>query len=294
MGAVQSVSPLGAPVSRVYFHDNILHSFDPSTYKASYLNDVGAAAFAGNYGGEDLRFERNTVNDQLNKLTVLAHYKNWGWEGSTFKDNYFLKNYITFNSEAFGSYGRTATCSDVDKTLVDCALPGYVWSGMVVQGTATTMTPVTFTTTPGFVNASLFDFGWAVGSMLLTAGTTGGPVRADYEVLARERGDVNAGSSSLSASAGTITATVPDSGGTCTVGYGTGTDPSDWSRVTDTATLYAFSKQLTGLAASTTYYWQLWCAGTAPTTTASFATSAGGALSTTTLRGVIVRGVIVR
>jgi len=56
MGAVQSVSPLGAPVSRVYFHDNILHSFDPSTYKASYLNDVGAAAFAGNYGGEDLRF----------------------------------------------------------------------------------------------------------------------------------------------------------------------------------------------------------------------------------------------
>ena len=71
-------------------------------------------------------------------------------------------------------------------------------------------------------------------------------------------------------SSATIAAYVPDAGASCLAAYGTGTDPTAWSRSSvDTANSRSRSISLSGLSTGT-YYGQVWCSGTAPSSTFSF------------------------
>jgi len=93
-------------------------------------------------------------------------------------------------------------------------------------------------------------------------------------------------------STATVAAYVPDVTVPCLVAYGTGTDPTAWSRSSpDTANSRSRSISLTGLYAGT-YNAQTWCAGTAPSSTFSF--TMGGSGASVVMSGGTVRGGVVR
>jgi len=297
MGSIPTRSPVATTVRRYYAHDNLFYGLDGSgpAYKVwFFVNPIGTSTVSANYGGEDFLWKWNTVADAGSSGSGAFHYKDWGWEGSKWSSSFFDLASATLNEES------TLCGGLVNKALADCLLlagtstPDWVWTGMVTKGAATTMTPNTTTANALFTNAGANIYSLQGGSPLVGAGEGGSDAAASWTAVTRGRGDLTA-TPTPAATTASLALIVPDSGAACRIGYGTGTDPTAWSRTSaDTTASYNRTIGVTGLASSTLYRYQVWCAGAAPTATATFTTSAGGALSTTTLRGVIVRGVTAR
>ncbi|HUS07451.1 MAG TPA: hypothetical protein VMZ52_14180 [Bryobacteraceae bacterium] len=78
---------------------------------------------------------------------------------------------------------------------------------------------------------------------------------------------------SLTASSASIAFHAPDPGAACYVGYGASPDPTTWPRTeADSSATQERSISVTGLDPGTVYSFQVWCSGTAPTSTQTVTT----------------------
>ncbi len=106
---------------------------------------------------------------------------------------------------------------------------------------------------------------------------SGGPNRAtdDTDIGANQPGVqdalgwvLNVRTPLISSSGFTAAFHAPDPSTACYVGYGTSSDPTTWSQTeADTSATQERTIQVTGLTSETTYYFQIWCSQSAPTTT---------------------------
>lgn len=193
------------------------------------------------------------------------------------------------------------------KAALDCyATPNYIWSNNLVMGgftstatqsgnssaaaiaTAYTGLPNTFlraeATVAGRVSAAKWinattpstsqtNFRWAASSPYIAGGgsasTDGSDLGANQNTAQDAQGIIkNVRALSITTTGFAADFHSPDTGTSCYIGYGTGTDPSGWAVIgPNTQTVKERSIAVTGLATKTVYNWQVWCAGTEPSAT---------------------------
>jgi hypothetical protein len=123
----------------------------------------------------------------------------------------------------------------------------------------------------------LFDLRFSYTSPNISgahASTDGLDIGADVDQLEDALGWIkNVRALSIATTSASISFHAPDLGASCVVGYGTNSDLATWTQSgADTSGSQERSIALSGLTTGTAYQYQVWCSGTAPTSTRNFRT----------------------
>jgi beta-glucanase (GH16 family) len=238
--------------------------FDAKTEGVKITNNIlfqgGGAAGGGIYQEFDpVNSGPNSCAGAVGPMGIV----NCAWPGAVLQNNLLLSDQNSTQMNATGWYGSTGNFIPSDPT----SFSAVKWQS--ITGLTSSAAP---TANPNFTLRN--DSPYISGGT--SKGTDGKDLGADMVALERAQGKVYlTGASSVTSNAATITFVAPDAVA-CPIDYST-TDPtltSNLTRLTQAGVLGPNSVTLTGLSASTVYYYRVDCAVEQPT--GQFRTAAPG------------------
>jgi hypothetical protein len=280
-GSIPSNSPVAPTSRRAWIHNNLVYGIDSTWQLPSQFTPAGAPLLAIwlQNGGEDVRIEHNTFDTGA----AWTHFNFGFWEGLKITDNYIRLGSRMVSTEGYNT-GFSDCPAITDKSSFDCVgragagNPDYIWGGNAfnIWNSIINNMPDVNSGDPMFMDAADHNYtlqALSPLSALFHLSTDGTAIGADIGALQQAQGWTDPSTAAVSGDQGangnaSITAFVPDAGASCSVGYGTTPDPTTWSRTApDTSKSRDRSFQLTALPSVGTLYYQVWCAGTAPSPT---------------------------
>ena len=296
-GPIDTVSPQGDPLRRVWIVNNLLaHNRGKYGTPGSSYAEVSGLALNMSFGMEDVRIEHNTLYDSRGFWAPPIW---WGTEALA--EGLRIADNVIWTNEAYALRGG-GFCPLTDKAALDCIDGGHSWSHNTLISGWTDDTAATprdkaplVSATNGLSNTTVYDqselgnLGWwdplnlnfrlGKDSLLKSGGAQKGSDGTDRGVdmdkLERAIGYVRPGDVlDITATSATIPFHAPDRGAVCQIAYGTAGNPAGWTGRSGVDTgEHARSINLSGLAPGTVYQYRVWCRGTAQSETRQFRTA---------------------
>lgn len=292
--------PANPTMQRVWVHNNLFYGLNQYTWRAYSGANAGNYSIDHRYVFEDSIWEHNTFYDLRGTSPATALFGGPSHEGLIVRNNIFWNNdALMFRSDECAD--NVPACSGDGDALTEDLSWNDVWEGNSFIAGWTDETGTTAKSSKTYLTGAMpgadsylqselaDDIEWvdaANGDFRLKPGVThrsGGAKKGtdgrdrgvDYNKLRQEIGEIyNIRVLSITSSAATIYATVPDSGASCYVGYGTTSDPSGWDwTAANTAASRVRGIAVSGLTTATEYHYRLVCAGTYQPATGTFTTN---------------------
>ena len=298
------------PLLRFKVYNNLLYNLNGNLC-IYYQNCPGPAWYiSSGFAREDAIISHNTFCCATGSVPSFQFLSWQMMEGFSARDNLIWVDSGTTGINFAGGeevQGWTGSCVNLTgKAALDCAFtsglsnPSYDFSNVVIPAGVNTqsnlqtiygslLTAAQVPANPaavGWVDAAHNNYRLRSTSAFISGGrnaTDGLDVGVNQDILEDAQGLIkNVRALNITSTGAAIAFHAPDSDAACYVAYGTGPtgtwtpnafNPLTWSvSPADRSAHQERSIGLSGLSAKTEYFYQVWCAGTAPTTTLNLRT----------------------
>lgn len=263
---------------RFTIKNNLVTGIDGWKYSAAGRPGSPGYCFQLSFGGEDEILDGNTCHSIGGQQSVFMLATAKFIEGLSILNNvfYFHEDQNFHGIGVDWGQGGTPNCFGLQgKLLLDCfATPKYVWSNnLVVNGYTNSQTLTGVATASAIASAyaglpgTLFRGESVVPGRITALQSSVTGLGVDYNKLDDAQGIIK----NTKVSGGVVSFHAPDAGAGCWVMYGLKNTSVSWARsAVDTSANQERAIPLVGLVSGSTYYYQIWCSGTAPTSTLMF------------------------
>jgi hypothetical protein len=276
LGPVDSYDPVSAPVARVEISNNLLTGIDGNLA----VQPLQGFTIGIGYSLEDVVLDHNAIYNPVGGNPSFLFVSSNMMEGVA------LNNSLLWVNNDSGRLGLATDdpqgCSGYGRSMMDCVFvsgvgnPAYQFLNNLLVAGWTDSKDSLYPIDPSVLASTYSGLGVAIGQPASIQQLQAGGQGPDPATMIQVQGQIGAPAVQNLGSLGVdIAFSAPDPGNACYVLYGTGSDPSSFSRTSpDTSNTNQRVIHLSSLVAASSYTFTVLCSGASQQPFGSFSTPA--------------------